>query len=85
LGEAGMIGLALLVGVADVDPFILSLIHTSGGTTAVASVAMLLAVMSNTLAKGAYFAVLARTVRPATVWRYGVWALLHIPLVLIPS
>ncbi|MGB6123265.1 MAG: DUF4010 domain-containing protein, partial [Bacteroidota bacterium] len=85
LGEAGMIGLALLVGVADVDPFILSLIHTSGGTTAVASVAMLLAVMSNTLAKGAYFAVLARTVRPATAWRYGLWALLHIPLVVIPS
>jgi len=85
LGEAGMIGLSLLVGVADVDPFILSLVHAPGGATTAASVAMLLAVMSNTLAKGTYFAVLARTVRRGTVWRYGLWALLHIPLLLLPS
>jgi hypothetical protein len=38
--------------------------------------------MSNTLAKGFYFGVLARTVRRETGWRYVVWALFHVPLIL---
>ena len=56
LGSSGVYGLALLLGVADVDPFILSLTQTAGTVTpvAVAAVAVTLAAAANNLAKGFY-------------------------------
>jgi len=82
LGDAGTIALSLVVGFADVDPFILSLLLAGQAELAVITAAILFALMSNTVAKGVYFGVLAREVRRGTAWRYLVWALLHIPLAL---
>ena len=81
LGEAGTFGLALLVGVADVDPFILSLLRETDVAPAVISAAIILATMSNTIAKGFYFGTLASSVRRPTAVRYAAWALLHLVVV----
>ncbi len=78
-GQAGVLGLGVLSGVVDVDPFVLSLVQGSL-TGSLMIQALLLAVMVNTLAKGVYFTVLSRGNRLQALWRYGVWALCHVPL-----
>lgn len=83
MGNAGTYGLALLVGVADVDPFILSLLRESDVTPAIISTAIILATMSNTIAKGFYFGTLASTARRPTAIRYAIWVLLHVVLVFV--
>jgi len=83
LGNSGLIWLGAVVGVADIDPFILSLARPGDTAMAVTVSAMIIAMMSNTIAKGAYFGFLARGQRKQTAWRYLLWAALHIPLVLI--
>jgi uncharacterized membrane protein (DUF4010 family) len=80
-GVAGILGLAGFAGLVDVDPYVLS-VAQNGTSVGVAKVGILVAVMVNTIAKGGYFAVLAGARRWAAVWRYGLWALLHIPLML---
>ena len=80
-GGAGVLLLAVIVGVVDIDPFILS-IARGAAAQQLLTAAMLLSMMSNTAAKGAYFAVLSGERRRDTAWRYGVWALLHLPLLL---
>jgi uncharacterized membrane protein (DUF4010 family) len=81
-GGAGVMLLAVIVGVVDIDPFILSIARGAGGHSLLIS-AMLLAMMSNTIAKGSYFALLSRERRIDTAWRYGLWALLHLPLLAV--
>lgn len=82
-GGAGVAILAAVVGVADVDPFLLSLAgHASPVGTPVVT-AMLIAMASNTVAKGAYFAWLGVPARRDAVWRYAVWALAHVPVIAI--
>ena len=83
LGNSGLIGLGAVVGVSDIDPFILSLARPGETATGVAVSAMIIAMMSNTIAKGVYFGFLVRDERKQTAWRYLLWAAIHIPLVLI--
>lgn len=83
-GDAGLLGLSAIVGVTDIDPFILSLVHTAAPAAGVMISAIIIAMMSNTIGKGIYFGFLAREVRKQTFWRYGLWALLHVPLVFLP-
>ncbi len=68
LGSTGVYVLALLLGVADVDPFILSLTQTAGTVTpvTVAATAVVLAAAANNLAKGFYALAFADR---ATGWR----------------
>ena len=56
LGHRGLFGLAALMGVSDVDPFIMSLTQTAGATTLLhdAAVGVLVASSSNNLVKGLY-------------------------------
>jgi uncharacterized membrane protein (DUF4010 family) len=56
LGQAGLYGLAAVMGVVDVDPFILGITQSTGGATplAVSSGAILIAAASNNLVKGIY-------------------------------
>ncbi len=56
LGRAGIYGLAALMGVADVDPFIMGLTQSAGANTAlpVAASAILITVASNNVVKGIY-------------------------------
>jgi uncharacterized membrane protein (DUF4010 family) len=59
-GEAGMVSLAAIVGLTDIDPFVLSL--AQGGTpmpTGTAAAAILVAAASNNLLKGCYAAAFA--------------------------
>ena len=78
-GQLGVMGLGAFSGLVDVDPFVLSVVQGSL-TGRLAIQAMLMAVMVNTLAKGVYFSTLAGRNRGAVMWRYGVWAACHIPL-----
>jgi uncharacterized membrane protein (DUF4010 family) len=56
LGKAGVYGLAALMGVTDVDPFIMGMTQAGGKSTplAVAAAAILIAAASNNLVKGIY-------------------------------
>lgn len=82
-GEMGIQTLAVVVGVVDIDPFILSILKANDLLPGLMVSAVILSMMSNTLAKGAYFSVLAPTLRRQTAWRYAVWAALHIPLIVL--
>lgn len=84
LGDAGLLGLAAIVGVTDIDPFILSVVRQESAAVGIIVPAMILAMMSNTVAKGVYFAFLVPGQRGQTAWRYIAWALIHIPLLLLP-
>jgi uncharacterized membrane protein (DUF4010 family) len=83
LGNAGLMGLSAVVGVSDIDPFVLSLVRRADLSHSLIIIALLIAMMSNTLTKGAYFSTLAKSVRKETWLRYGIWALLHLPLILL--
>ena len=80
-GDSGLLALSAIVGVADIDPFILSIVQSNGSATAMLMAAILVAMMFNTIAKGVYFGMQASAVRRAALWRFAVWALLHVPLV----
>lgn len=83
IGTSGIFALSAVVGVTDIDPFILSLIENSGMQMNILVVAVLIAMMSNVIAKGIYFIFLVPSLRRQTLWRYSVWALLHVPLILM--
>jgi uncharacterized membrane protein (DUF4010 family) len=81
LGAEGLLALSAVVGVIDIDPFILSLLGMANGSAGLATSAIIIAMMSNTVAKGIYFSVLATAARRDTLIRYGIWATLHLPLI----
>jgi len=83
-GDAGLMTLAAVVGVTDIDPFILSLVNQQAMIQALAVSAIVVSMMSNTIVKGIYFGTLAKDMRRSVAWRFGIWALLHIPILLIP-
>jgi len=82
-GSTGLVVLSALVGVTDIDPFILSLVNKPDSVQAMLVTVIIISMMSNTVMKGVYFGALARSVRFAVAWRFGLWALLHIPVILI--
>ncbi len=82
MGASGLVVLALVVGAVDIDPYILSVAR--GATVEkILITSILMAMLSNTVAKGVYFGSQAKPVRKQAFLRYGAWALLHIPLALI--
>jgi uncharacterized membrane protein (DUF4010 family) len=81
IGDNGILGLASIVGVADVVPFILSLTQGSATFTHTFIAAVVLAMLSNTVAKGIYFGFLSPTTRKETIIKYSIFALLHIPFI----
>jgi uncharacterized membrane protein (DUF4010 family) len=82
-GKVGLMVLSAMVGVTDITPYVMSIIR-GGQTVEHALVAsIIVAMMSNTLVKGLYFGTLAGKVRKQSFIRYGVWTLLHMPLILI--
>ena len=80
-GDAGILVLAGAIGVTDIDPFILSLVEQSAQVHSLIVSAILVAMMSNTIMKGIYFGIYSKSARTSTAWRYGIWALAHIPLI----
>ncbi|MGA7160061.1 MAG: MgtC/SapB family protein [Bacteroidota bacterium] len=82
-GDNGVLGLSTIVGVTDVVPFILSLIRGSDALSKIVVPAIIIALLSNTVARGAYFAVLSPSTRKETAITYSIWALLHVPFIFI--
>jgi uncharacterized membrane protein (DUF4010 family) len=82
LGNSGLVLLALVVGAVDIDPFILSVARNST-VEQILLAAILMAMLSNTVAKGVYFGTLAAPQRRQAFLRYFGWAVLHVPLALM--
>jgi uncharacterized membrane protein (DUF4010 family) len=82
MGNSGLLGLAAIVGVSDITPFILSIVQGSDGSLHIFTSAIILALMSNTVAKGIYFGSLSPTTRKETALKYSIYALLHIPFII---
>jgi len=82
-GASALLALAAVVGVADIDPFILSLVQSNPAPERLLVAAILVAMMMNTLAKGIYFSSLAASVRLAGLVRFALWAALHLPLAFV--
>jgi uncharacterized membrane protein (DUF4010 family) len=84
LGRAGVYGLAAIMGVADVDPFILGMTQTAALTNlSVAAAAIAIAAASNNLVKGIYAYVWSdRATRLQSLALLGVFAALGlVPLI----
>jgi len=75
--------LSAVVGFTDITPYVLSLLHPSAAMARSVVLALTVAMMSNTTAKAIYFASIVPEARRETFLRYGVWAALHIPLLLV--
>lgn len=79
LGSSALVLLALVVGAVDIDPFILSVVRSTS-VESILIVSILMAMLSNTVAKGLYFGTFAAPIRREAILRYCGWALLHIPI-----
>jgi uncharacterized membrane protein (DUF4010 family) len=82
VGNSGLLGVSAIVGVSDITPFILSVVQGSDGSIHIFTSAIILALMSNTIAKAIYFGYLSPTTRKETALKYSIYALLHIPFVI---
>jgi len=71
LGHRGVYGLAGIMGVTDVDPFILGVTQSSATTLHVAAIAIALAAASNNLIKGIY----ALSISDRATGRLSMWLL----------
>lgn len=82
-GQSGIFTLSAIVGVTDIDPFILTLISSSEFEIKIIVSSILIAMMSNTIIKGIYFSYFAPEARKETFYRFGLLALVHIPVILL--
>ncbi len=82
-GGTGLMALAVVTGITDIDPFILSLASQATQFQNIIVYSIILSMMSNTVMKGIYFGSLVRELRYATFLRYGLWALLHLPIIFL--
>ena len=83
IGSQGLLSLSAIVGLSDVDPFILSLIQGTQIDIPLITSAIIIAAMSNTIIKGIYFGYFAPTLRLKTAERFGILAMAHIPLLFL--
>jgi uncharacterized membrane protein (DUF4010 family) len=81
-GDAGLITVSALIGLADITPVALSLANTPTADSLLVA-AILVAMMTNTLAKGVYFSSLVGSVRRTTLIYFSIWAALHLPLIFL--
>lgn len=82
-GEGGLIGLSVIVGVTDIDPFILSIIGKQSLLQNVVITSIVISMMSNTLVKGIYFGFLSKVLRSKVILYFSLWAAIHLIIVLI--
>lgn len=83
LGNTGLLAFSAVVGFTDITPYVLSLLHPSAAMARSVVLAIMVAMMCNTLAKSIYFASVVPSARREAFLRYGVWAALHLPLIFI--
>lgn len=82
MGVSGLLALSAIVGVTDITPFVLSIVQGPNSEIHILTAAIILSLMSNTIAKAAYFWSLSETTRKETAIKFSVFALLHIPFIL---
>ena len=82
-GEGGLLGLSAIVGVTDIDPFILSIINKQSLVQNVITSAIIISMMSNTIVKGIYFGFLAKALRVKVILYFLMWAAIHAILLFI--
>ena len=82
-GEGGLFGLSAIVGITDIDPFILSIINKQSLIESVAISAIIISMMSNTIVKGIYFGSLAKGLRKQVSLYFALWVLVHLILIFI--
>ena len=80
IGSQGLLTLSAIVGLSDIDPFILSLVHGTTSDLSLVTSAIIIAMMSNTIIKGIYFSYFVPALRIRTIERFGILTLAHIPL-----
>ncbi|MCL4551662.1 MAG: DUF4010 domain-containing protein [Bacteroidetes bacterium] len=80
VGAHGIFTFAGVVGIANIDPFIFSIAHSSWFDPKLVSTAIIVAMLSNTVIKGIYFGYFVPSLRTKTFQRFGILALAHIPL-----
>lgn len=78
LGGSGLIGLAALVGVTDIDPFLISIINTKAPVENIIISAIIISMMSNTVVKGIYFGFLSKGLRKQVSICFSLWVLVHV-------
>ncbi len=81
-GHLGLIFLSVTVGVADITPFVLSMVTDIGSNANLIFTAILISMMSNTIMKGIYFTYLSPTHRKETIIKFGILVLVHIPVII---
>jgi len=82
IGDSGLLGLSAIVGVTDIDPFILSIVQGSDGTVSIFNSAIILAMTSNTIVKAIYFNSFSPANRKEAILKYSVLAIAHIPFII---
>jgi uncharacterized membrane protein (DUF4010 family) len=82
-GGSGVLVLSAIVGVTDIDPFILSLINKQLPVGSIVDSAIIISMMSNTIIKGIYFGFLAKGLRKQVLLYFTIWVVVHIILLFI--
>jgi uncharacterized membrane protein (DUF4010 family) len=82
-GSAGLLGLSAIVGVTDIDPFIVSVISKQAPVESIISSAIIISMMSNTIVKGIYFGFLVKGLRKQVIFYFSLWAAIHAILIFI--
>jgi hypothetical protein len=75
--------LSAIVGVTDIDPFILSIINKQLIVESIIRSAIILSMMSNTIVKEIYFDFLARGLFKQVLLYFSLWAAVHAVLIFI--
>ena len=79
-GGIGLLTLSAIVGVTDIDPFILSIINKSNPVENIISSAIIISMMSNTIVKGFYFGFLAKGLWKQVILYFTIWVVVHVIL-----
>jgi uncharacterized membrane protein (DUF4010 family) len=82
LGNGGILALSAIVGLTDVTPFIMTLAHSPEGVSQIIIASIVLAMLSNTIAKAFYFCTLSEKNRKEAALRYSIMALIHLPFII---
>ena len=82
-GGSGVLVLSAIVGVTDIDPFILSIINTQLPVGTIVDSAIIISMMSNTIVKGIYFGFLAKGLRQQVAIYFFIWVAVHIILLFL--
>ncbi|HEX9251958.1 MAG TPA: MgtC/SapB family protein [Ignavibacteriaceae bacterium] len=77
-GGGGVLVLSGIVGVTDIDPFILSLINKQQPVGTIIESAIIISMTSNTIIKGIYFGYLAKGLRKQVALYFFIWVVMHV-------